>query len=127
MTKIMLVDDEPDIIFTTKMMLERENYEVVVAKSGKECLERLMKEKPDLVLLDIMMRKIDGWEVGRKIKEGNETSHIAVVMFTVRTSDDSKIKSFEYSKADAQIDKPFSREELLDTVDRVLKKSAETK
>ncbi len=127
MTKIMLVDDEPDIIFTTKMMLERENYEVVVAKSGKECLERLMKEKPDLVLLDIMMRKIDGWEVGKKIKEDNETHHIAVVMFTVRTSDDSKIKSFEYSKADAQIDKPFSREELLDTVDRVLKKSAETK
>ncbi len=120
MTKIMLVDDEPDIIFTTKIMLERENYEVVVAKSGKECLERLMKEKPDLVLLDIMMRKIDGWEVGKKIKEDKETSHIPVVMFTVRTSRESKVKSFVYSHADAHIDKPFDRDDLLKIVRKAL-------
>ncbi len=126
MTKILLVDDELDIIFTTKMMLERENYEVVVAKSGKECLQKIEETDPDLILLDIMMREMDGWEVGKKIKEGNETGHIPVVMFTVRTSDDSKIKSFEYAKADDQIDKPFNKKTLLKTIEKVLKKSKDT-
>lgn len=127
MAKIMLVDDESDIIFTTKLILERGGYEVVVAKSGKECLDNIMEEKPDLVLLDIMMGALDGWEVGKKIKEDKETNHIPVVMFTVRTSAGSKIKSFQYSKADAHIDKPFHKEELLGTIKRVLKSSKDVK
>ncbi len=122
MAKIMLVDDDPGIILTTKIMLEREGYEVVVARSGRECLDTIITEGPDLVLLDIMMRKINGWEVGRRIKDGKKTSHIPVVMFTVRTSEDSKKKSFQYSRADAQIDKPFTRGELLETIERFLKK-----
>ncbi|MFQ5887419.1 MAG: PleD family two-component system response regulator [Candidatus Hydrothermarchaeales archaeon] len=127
MTKIMLVDDEPDIIFTTKTMLEREGYEVVTARSGKECLDNIMEVKPNLVLLDIMMLKMDGWEVGKRLKEDKKTSHIPVVMFTVRTSKESRIKSFQYSKADDQIDKPYSREELLETIEKVLKKSKDVK
>ncbi|MFQ5887396.1 MAG: response regulator transcription factor [Candidatus Hydrothermarchaeales archaeon] len=128
MAKIMLVDDEPGIIDLTKRMLEREGYEVVVCRSGKECLDNIMEEKPDLVLLDIMMKPLDeGWEVGKRIKEDKETSHISVVMFTVRTSHDSKMKSFQYSKADAHIDKPFDKEELLETIERVLKRSKDVK
>ncbi|MFQ5888252.1 MAG: response regulator [Candidatus Hydrothermarchaeales archaeon] len=127
MAKIMLVDDEPDIIFTTKLMLERGGYEVVVARSGKECLDNIMEEKPDLVLLDIMMKGLNGWEVGKNLKEGKETAHIPIVMFTIRVSKESKAKSFRYSKADAQIDKPFNKKELLETIEKVLKNSKDIK
>lgn len=116
MAKIMVVDDDLDILFTTKMMLEIEGYVVAVAKSGEECLENIGIEKPDLLLLDIMLKGEDGWEVCRIIKDNNKTSHIPVVMFTVHTGEDIRSKSILYSKAEAQVDKPFRKEELLETI-----------
>lgn len=123
MTKIMLVDDDPDTIISSKMMLQSEGYEVVEIRNGNDCLDNILKEKPDLVLLDVMMPGMDGWEVCKQIKGDKETSPIPVVMFTVCTSGYDKKKSFDYSKADAQIDKPFTKQELLDAIERVLKSS----
>jgi DNA-binding response OmpR family regulator len=122
MARILLVDDEPEIRVLTRMMLEKAGYEVMEAKDGEEGLRSLMKDKPDLVLLDIMLPGDDGWEVCRKIKANEKTGDIPVVMFTVRTSEDSVKKSMDYAHADAQIDKPFDRKELLATVERILKK-----
>lgn len=116
----MVVDDEQDIHYILKTALEREGYDVVEMLSGIECLQNIDKIKPDLVLMDIMMPDMDGWEVCKQIKEDKETRKIPVIMFTVRTSDDSKKKSFEYSKADAQIDKPFTRKELLETIEKIV-------
>ncbi|MFQ6137137.1 MAG: PleD family two-component system response regulator [Candidatus Hydrothermarchaeales archaeon] len=121
MSKIMLVDDEPDILLLVGEMLRGEGYDVVEVKSGVECLENIKREKPDLVLLDIMMQDIDGWEVCKKIKEDAETKDIPVAMLTVRTSEESKIKSFNYSSADAHIDKPFDKEELFSIIEGLLK------
>ncbi len=123
MTKILLVDDEPDIIFTTKMMLEKNGYKVTTATNSEEGLEELAKDKPDLILLDIMMPGVSGWETCRKIKDDPKTKNIPVVMFTVRTSKDSVQKSKEYAHADAQINKPFKMEELLELIKGLLKKS----
>ncbi|MFQ5975485.1 MAG: response regulator transcription factor [Candidatus Hydrothermarchaeales archaeon] len=114
MAKIMIGDDEPDIIFTTKRMLEREGYDVEVARSGKECLDRIKKEKPDIVLLDIMMSKIDGWEVCKKIKESK--MGVPVSMLSVRRSDDSVKKSLEYAHADNHLTKPINIKEVIKTV-----------
>lgn len=121
MARIMVVDDEPDIVYLTKIILEKEGYGVVEALSGEECLEKLKKEKPDLILLDVMMKGINGWEVCKKIKEEKKTKEIPVVMFTIRTSKDSVRKSFE-CRADEHVNKPFSKEELLKTVRELLKK-----
>ncbi len=123
MTKILLVDDEPDIIFTTKVMLEKSGYKVMTATNSDECLEEMAKDQPDLILLDIMMPGISGWETCKKIKEDPKTKNIPVAMFTVRTSEDSVQKSKEYAHADAQINKPFKMEELLELVKGLLKKS----
>ncbi|MFQ5887222.1 MAG: PleD family two-component system response regulator, partial [Candidatus Hydrothermarchaeales archaeon] len=111
---------EPDIIFTTKMLLEGEGYEVVVARSGEECLDRVKEEKPDLILLDVMMPALDGWEVSKRIKEDKETRDIPIAMLTVRTSENSREKSLTYAKADAQIDKPFNIKVLLEMVKDLL-------
>ncbi len=124
MAKILLVDDEPEIVYLTGMMLEKAGYEMVVAKDSTECFERLKEETPDLILMDIMLPGDDGWMACRKIKENEKTQHIPVAMFTVRSSDDSLKKSLEYARADAHINKPFEMKDLLATIKRLLKKAA---
>ncbi len=120
MSKILFVEDEPDIVYLVKKTLENEGYEVAVALTGDEGLKKLRAERPDLVLLDIMMPDIDGWEVCKRIKENGKTKDIPVVMFTVRSSEGSKLKSFRYAHADAHINKPYSKEELLSTIKGLL-------
>ena len=124
MAKILLVDDEPEIVYLTRMMLEKEGHEMLVATDSAECFEILKEEKPDLILMDIMMPGDDGWETCKKIKEDEKTKDIPVAMFTVRSSDDSVDKSFEYAHADAHINKPFHMEELLELVKGRLEKAA---
>lgn len=121
MAKILIIDDEPELALVTKKLLEREGFNVVVAKNGKEGLKVLEKESPDLVLLDIMMPGEDGWEICRKIKSNEKTKNIPISMFTVRVSEKSVKKSMEYASADAQINKPFETEELLKVINDLLK------
>jgi CheY-like chemotaxis protein len=122
MARILVVDDEPNILTLTKTMLEREGHEVELAKNSAECFEKIREKRPDLILLDIMMPGDDGWEVCRKIKEDEKTSNIPVAMFTVRASEDSIEKSYECG-ADHHINKPFAREELLDAVENLVRVS----
>lgn len=127
MTKIMFVDDEPDVIYLVKKILEKEGYEVVEVYTGKECLERVEEEAPDLILLDIMMAGIDGWEVSRTLKSQEETKDIPIVMLTVRTSEDSEEKSFEYAHADAHLGKPINTVKMLNTIRWVLENKRRSK
>lgn len=122
MAKILVVDDEPEIVVLTKIMLEKDGHKVTVAKDSVECFERIEEEKPDLILLDVMMPGDDGWEVCRTIKENEETSDVLVAMFTVRTSENSVEKSFKYAHADAHINKPFDKAKLVETVKNLLSK-----
>jgi two-component system response regulator VicR len=117
--KIMIVDDEPDTVDLVKLVLETEGYEVVEAFSGLECLDKLAKEKPDVVLLDIMMPEMDGWEVFRKIKERYED--LPVAMLTVRDQDIDKMLGLHVLKADDYITKPFGRRDLLNRVKKLIK------
>ncbi|MDI6655200.1 MAG: response regulator [Candidatus Hydrothermarchaeota archaeon] len=114
--RIMVVDDEPDIRYLLRKMLEKEGYEVIEARDGRDCLERLKKERPDLILLDIMMPGMLGWEVSKKIKEDEKFKSIPVAMLTVRTAEEDKVKSLEESLADWHISKPIDREKLIETV-----------
>ncbi len=119
--KILLVDDEPDILKITKRILEKEGHDIGVAESGKKCMDLLSNKKPDLILMDVRMPNENGWEIGRKIKSNNKTKDIPLAMFTVRSSIDSRKKSFEYAHADAHIDKPFDMDELVKVVNQLLK------
>lgn len=119
MARILIVDDEPDIIMIAKNILEKTGYETDEARDGEECLKKLKKEKFDLILLDVMMPGDNGWEVCRKIKADKKTRDIPVVLFTVRTEEDSVAKGKEVG-ADAQIDKPFEGGDLIGAVEKVL-------
>ncbi len=120
MAKILVVDDEPEILMLVRMMLEKHGYETIEARNGEECLQKL-KENPDLIILDVMMPGDDGWEVCRKIKKNQQKKDIPVILLTVRTSEKSRKKSLEYAGADAHVNKPFEMAELLETVKKLLK------
>jgi two-component system alkaline phosphatase synthesis response regulator PhoP len=118
--RIMVVDDEEDILRIVSEKLQWAGYDVIPACDGSECLEKIRSDKPDLVLLDVMMPGIDGLEVCRQIKQSPETKNIKVAVFTVRTSQRDRELSAEYL-ADAHIDKPISMDMLVKTVGRLLK------
>lgn len=119
MKKIMVVDDEPDTVDLVKLVLETEGFEVIPAYSGMECLEKMEVEKPDAVLLDIMMPGMDGWEVFHKIKD--KYNDMPVAMLTVRDKDIDKMMGIHVLKASDYIIKPFGRQELVDRVKNILK------
>jgi putative two-component system response regulator len=123
LAKILLVDDEPEIRFLTRRMLEKEGHSVTEAENGEMALRMLQKDKPDLILLDVRMPGLNGWEVCRRIKADDKTKSIPVVMFTVRTSEEDIQKSVDYG-ANAHINKPFDKEELLELVENMLRRSA---
>ena len=118
MKKIMVVDNEPDIVDLTRTVLELGGYEVVTAYSGEECLRQLEKEEVDLVLLDIMMPGISGWDVFNRINK--KSKHIKVAFMSVlEISDKRKQVLLDEGLAD-YIMKPFDKETLLSRVDKIL-------
>jgi two-component system response regulator VicR len=120
MTKIMVVDDEPDLLEVVKLILESDGYQVVTASSGQEALNIIEKEKPDLVLLDIIMPKMDGWEVFSRIKSNIKTHDIPVIMLTAKDQRIDKLIGLHVVRVDDYITKPFGRAELLERIKRVL-------
>jgi len=92
--KILLIDDEEDFCYFLKKNLEAiSNYEVIVATKGKKGIMAALEEKPDLILLDIMMPGIDGFEVLKRLKSNEKTLNIPVIMLTAKNEDESKIKA----------------------------------
>jgi DNA-binding response OmpR family regulator len=118
MKKIMVVDNEPDIVDLTRTVLELGGYYVVAAHSGEECLRLLEKEKVDLVLLDIMMPGMSGWDVFNRINKKSTVTKVAF-MSVLEISDKRKQVLLEEGLAD-YIMKPFDKDTLLNRVDKIL-------
>ncbi|HOQ15816.1 MAG TPA: response regulator YycF [Defluviitaleaceae bacterium] len=118
--KILVVDDEKSIADIIAYNLEKEGYEVLIAYDGEEALDLVFSEDPDLILLDIMMPKIDGFQVCRKIREKKETP---IVMLTARAEEVDKVLGLELG-ADDYVTKPFSVRELMARVKANLRRIA---
>lgn len=125
MKKVMVVDDEPDNVFLAKKCLEKEGYQVIEAYSGAECLKKLETERPDLILLDVMMPGMDGWEVLRRMKADPAMRSIPVAMLTVLHLSEEIIKKKDISGLVDYIFKPFTREGLVGKVGHIIALSSE--
>ena len=110
--KILVVDDEPKNIRVLQIQLKANGYTVLTATSGQEALEQVKADVPDLILLDIMMPKMDGFEVCRRIRGDESTQFIPVVMVTALSDKEDRIKAIEVG-ADDFISKPFDSHEAL--------------
>ena len=118
--KILVVDDDREMVELIELFLSNAGFLTLSAFSGEEALEKTFKEKPDLILLDIMMPKIDGWEVLRRIKNDPEVQDTPVAFITARTQNIDKMIGLSVMKAAGYITKPFSKQELLTEVRRII-------
>lgn len=117
--KILVVEDEPDIAESLDARLGLADYEVVIAHDGQEGVTKARAEKPDLILLDVMLPKIDGFEVCRILRSESATKNTPVIMLTALQSLGDVDKAFEVG-ATAYISKPFTNERLLAKVKKLL-------
>lgn len=117
--KILAVDDEKRMVRFIQLNLEQDGFQVITAYNGREALEQVRTQLPDLVLLDIMMPDIDGFEVLKKIRE---VSTVPVIMLTAKGEEDDRVKGLELG-ADDYITKPFSPRELVSRIKAVLRRT----
>lgn len=117
--KILLADDEEDIKTVLKLFLENKGYEVITAFDGLDALDQVKREKPDLVLLDIMMPLVDGFEVCKKIKTDPETAEIPVIMLSAASHAEMVQKGIDLGAVDYLV-KPFEPEQLEGLLHKVL-------
>jgi CheY-like chemotaxis protein len=119
MSKILIIEDEPDLVTVVKLRLEANGFEVLTAEDGEAGLRKIYEEKPDLILLDILMPKMDGYEVCRRLKNDPITAALPIVVITASGLKDVEEKSYQ-SGADFVMRKPFEASELLAKIDHYL-------
>lgn len=119
MAKILVVDDEPDVVEIVRLRLEQDGYTILTAGDGKAGLQSARDNKPDLVILDVMMPGLDGFEVAYQMKNDPTTANLPIVMLTARADFGSIAKGWNLD-VDNYVTKPFKLDELSDTVKSVL-------
>lgn len=121
--KILVIDDDLDTLRLVGLMLQRQGYQISAATNGQQGLEKAIEEKPNLILLDIMMPDMDGYEVARRLRKNPVTINIPILMFTAKTQLDDKVAGFEVG-ADDYLTKPTHPSELQSHVKALLARSA---
>jgi two-component system alkaline phosphatase synthesis response regulator PhoP len=119
--KIMIVDDEVDLVETVRFPLEMEGFNVMVSYNGEDALNKARKESPDLIILDLMLPKLDGYKVCRLLKFDEKYKHIPILMLTAKTQEKDKTLGME-TGADEYITKPFEMDYLMEKVKAYLSK-----
>lgn len=118
--KILVVDDEPYIVEMVEVNLIKAGYRVITAYDGEEALKKVEEENPDLIICDVNMPKIDGFEVLKRLKSNMATRYIPVVMLTARTGDEDVFKGW-HLKADQYLTKPFNPQQVVTVVRNIFK------
>ena len=121
--KILIIDDDLDSHQLVSLMLDKEGYQIVAANDGEEGLLKTNQETPDLILLDIMMPGIDGYEVARRLRQNSKTDEIPVLIYTAKSQVDDRIAAFE-SGADGFLTKPSHPSELQAYINSLLSRPA---
>src|SRR3954466_4825246 len=123
--KVLVCDDERHIVRLIQVNLERQGYQVVTAFDGKEGLEKIRSEKPNLVVLDVMMPYMDGFEVLKNLRRESETENLPVIMLTAKAQDKDVFEGYHYG-ADMYLPKPFNPMELVTFVKRIMQGGDDT-
>lgn len=117
---VVCIEDEQEMIDLVQLILGRRGFEVEGANGGLEGLEKVQQKKPDLVLLDLMMPDMDGWEVYQRMKSDEELREIPVIVVTAKAQSIDKVLGLHIAKVDDYITKPFGPQELLESVEKIL-------
>lgn len=120
--KIVYVEDDPEMIDLVELILNRHGYTVTGAHGGRQGIDVVHQVNPDLILLDLMMPDLDGWDVYQQLKADEATKSIPVIVITAKAQSIDKVLGLHIAKVDDYISKPFRPQELLDSVDKVINK-----
>ena len=118
--RILCIEDEPEMIDLIQLILSRRGFKVEGATGGTEGLRKMRQNPPDLVLLDLMMPDMDGWEVYQQMKSDELTRNIPVIVVTAKAQSIDKVLGLHIAKVDDYISKPFGPQDLLSSVDKIL-------
>ena len=118
--KIVYIDDDIEMIYLIKMILERKGYEIISINDGLESFEIIKNEQPDLVMLDLMMPNIDGWDIYHQLKSNEITSDIPVIIISAKAQPIDKVLGLQVAKVNNYISKPFRPQELIDSIEKIL-------
>ena len=124
--RLVYVEDEREMIDLVRLILGRRGFEVIGANGGREGLDMIRHELPDLVLLDLMMPDMDGWDVYQQMKADEATRDIPVIVVTAKAQSIDKVLGLHIAKVDDYISKPFSPQELTESVEKVLARRSGT-
>ena len=123
--RLVYIEDEEEMIDLVRLILSRRGFEVMGANGGRNGLALVQQELPDLVLLDLMMPDMDGWDVYQQMKASEATQNIPVIVITAKAQSIDKVLGLHIAKVDDYISKPFSPQELVDSVEKVLARRQE--
>ena len=118
--KIVYIEDDLEMIDLVKMILNNKGFEVIGAHGGRQGLETAVVEKPDLILLDLMMPDVDGWDVYHQLKSSENTNKIPVVVITAKAQAIDRVLGLQIAKVDDYISKPFRPAELVSSITKIL-------
>jgi two-component system response regulator VicR len=121
--KVVYIEDDAEMIDLVSLIVARRGYQVIGAHGGREGLETVQATLPDLILLDLMMPDLDGWDVYQQLKGQESTSNIPVIVITAKSQEIDRVLGLHIAKVDDYISKPFRPQELLDSMDRVITQS----
>jgi two-component system response regulator VicR len=124
--RVVYIEDEQEMIDLVRLILNRRGFEIIGANGGREGLEAIRLSLPDLVLLDLMMPDMDGWDVYQQMKAEEATKKIPVIVVTAKAQSIDKVLGLHIAKVDDYISKPFSPQELVDSVEKVLAQRLES-
>jgi len=122
---IIYIEDDSEMIDLVSLILQRKGFKVKGAQGGRMGLDLVIKEKPDIILLDLMMPDLDGWDVYQKLKSDKSTSHIPVIVITAKAQEIDKVLGLHIAKVDDYICKPFKPQELIDSINKILSLSVQ--
>lgn len=122
--QVVYIEDEQEMIDLVRLILSRRHFEVLGASGGREGLDLVRRTLPDVILLDLMMPDMDGWEVYQQLKADETTRPIPVIVITAKAQNIDKVLGLHIAKVDDYISKPFSPVELQESLEKVLLKRA---
>lgn len=118
-SRVLIVDDEPNILVALEFLLNKEGYEVLKASNGLQALEIIEKQPPRIVVLDVMMPEMDGFEVARKIREEEDNQDIHIIFLTAKGTDADRFEGYA-NGGEVYLTKPFDNEDFITTVNEVI-------
>jgi DNA-binding response OmpR family regulator len=122
---VVYIEDDLEMIDLVSLILNRRGFQVHGAHGGRNGLDLVNKEIPDLILLDLMMPGMDGWEVFQQIKANEKTRHIPVIIITAKAQDIDRVLGLHIAKVDDYICKPFRPQELIESVEKILNRETQ--